>query len=74
MLNKFARFTQYVTPAADHQMYCIARDPLCMPQLVNDIDDHHLSYAQKLRKHIEFNLCNAAMQADAEDPTLICIY
>lgn len=47
-------------------------DPLCYPQLVNDLFEPELTFAQRLAAHIKF--CVNEVRDDAEDPQQIIVY
>lgn len=58
-----------------HGIYLTANDGMCYPQL-NPNEDMFCegeSYAQRLRRHIEFCLSETSLN-DAEDPTQVVLY
>ena len=52
-----------------------AKDPFCYPPIDRnrDIFQNHMSFAQRLRSHIEFCLAEER-RAEAEDPNQILLY
>ena len=58
-----------------HNVYFLARDFMCYPQLNPNEDpfhEEHETYARKIRDHIEYCVTNEL--CDAEDPKQLVIY